>query len=379
MVAYQTRRSRGILALAVFLLFVPGESFAQKRLVKILVSSPYIKEEAYQPIADVVAGIIIRDLKRFGGLEIIVREDSEEYIRKQGGVGWVSNRYQALDVGEAVGADIVIYSALHKNYETFSYNIAFLEVGKDVIQRVYNGSFRASDSASEIARIVKKDVDKLKKYIPLPSELADPGFMIREETINPDNLPKDHTIEDFPPYTRYGVVEQVLSYYRVFPGEMEYQKFERGTTVMRLSFRQEMDEDLTNRHNLFYAYGDFAIRHNMQAYFIKDCSTQAANVLLANNVPIFYGDDLLLGYTNLLSDGYCLFHQMSGMVFDSMEMPHRARMIMLIILPKPGRKGGISHEYLESAIALYKDEWDKTPKLVEIKEGMLDLIGSSLD
>lgn len=368
-----------IFFLGVTIFLLPSNAFPQQKLVKILVTSPYIKSIAYQPVADVVAGCIIRELKREGGLEIIDREKSEEYITEQGGTGWVANRLQAIDVGEALDADVVIYTILQNNYDFFIYRIVFLEVEKDIIQRAIKGTFHNSTSASEIGRIMKKEVERIKRYVPQPSELADPGMLIRDTTIDPDNLPKSHIIEDFPPFGRYGVIERILTYFRVFPGELEYQKFEQGTNVMRFNLRDNMDEELTTRYNLYNSYADFAIRHNLQAFLIKDCSTQAINVLVANNVPVFYTEDLILGYENLLSDGYCWFKTLSNAVFDTTEMTHRNRMLVLIVVPKPGKKGGISKEYLESAIGRYKNEWNKPPALVEVREGMLDIISSEFE
>ena len=361
------------------ILLVPGNVLSQQKLVKILVASPYVKADDYQPLADVVAGCIIRELKREGGLEIIDREIAEEYIKGQGGTGWIANRVQAIKVGEALDADIVIYTTIQVSYDNFIYRIIFFEVERDLIQRALKGAFHNSTSASEIGRIMKKEVEKLKRYIPLPSELADPGLLIRDTTIDPDKLSKSHEIENFPPFGRFGVIEQVFTYYRVFPGELEYRKFEQGTTVMRFSLRDNMDEELTTRYNLYNSYADFAIRHNLQAFLIKDCSTQAINVLAANNIPVFYTEELILGYDNLLSDGYCWFKTLSNAVFDTTEMTHRNRILVLIIVPKPGKKGGISKEYIESAIGRYKNEWSKSPTLVEVKEGMLDIISSEFE
>ena len=55
------------------------------------------------------------------------------------------------------------------------------------------------------------------------------------------------------------------------------------------------------------------------------------------------------------------------------------RMAVMFVVPKPGRKGGISREYLENAVGYFKDEWGKTPKLVEIKDGMFDIISSEFE
>ena len=119
------------------ILLFPNTAVSQRRLVKILIASPYIQESLYQPIADVMAGSIIQELKRAGGVDIIDREKSEKYINEQGGQGWIATRMQAIDVGEALDADIVIYSSLQKSYSTILYKIAFLEVESNIIpQRV---------------------------------------------------------------------------------------------------------------------------------------------------------------------------------------------------------------------------------------------------
>ena len=80
-------------------------------LVKILVTSPHIGNATYRPMADVMAGCIIRELNRHGGLEIIDRKASEKYLRDKGLPEWVNNRDLAIEVGNALGADIVIYSS----------------------------------------------------------------------------------------------------------------------------------------------------------------------------------------------------------------------------------------------------------------------------
>jgi len=312
-------------------------------------------------------------------VDIIDREKSEKYIIEQGGQGWVATRSQAIDVGEAFDADIVIYSSIRKNYGTFSYNIAFLEVESEIIQQILKGSFSASNSPSEIGRLMRKEVKKIQQYIPLSSELDNPGMMIRETTVDPDNLPESHEIEDFSPYGKYGLVEQVFTYYRVFPGELEYKRLASSTSVMRLSFRTEMDEELTRRLNLYNVYGEFATRHNLQAYFIQNCSTRAINVFLANNIPVFLADELFLGYYNLLSDGFCIFKTLSNRMFDTTELSHRDRIIVFIIVRNPGKKGGISREYLESAIARYKDEWGESPTLFEVKDGIFDIGSDAME
>ena len=367
-----------ILTILFAILLLTNNAVSQERLVKILVASPHIPEILYQPIADVMAGSIIQELKRAGGVEIIDREESEKYIIEQGGEGWVATRPQAIDVGEAFNADIVIYSSLRQNHNTLSYYIAFLEVNRDIIQQIIKGSFHISSSPQEIGKIMRTEVKKLQQYIPLSSELENPGIAIRETTVDPDNLPESHEIENFPPNSRYGFAEQVFTYYRIFPGELEYKRFASSTSVMRLNFRTEMDEELTRRLNLYNVYGEFAIRHNLQAFFIQDCSTMALNVLLANNIPVLLADELFLGYYSLLSDGFSIFKTLSNRIFDTTELSHRDRMIVLIIVPNPGKRGGISKEYLESAIGRYKDEWGNTPTLYEVKNGIFD-IGSSVD
>ena len=98
-------------------LFLPGEAISQRRLVRVLVATPYIQNEAYQAVADVFAGSIIRELKRAGGMEIIPREEAEKYIKSRGGIGWVANRTQAFDLGMAINAEIVIYTTLKKKFQ----------------------------------------------------------------------------------------------------------------------------------------------------------------------------------------------------------------------------------------------------------------------
>jgi hypothetical protein len=362
-----------LLTLALLMLLLPQGTESQQRLVKILVTTPFVKDKSHLILGDVVTGCIIRDLKLYGGLEIIDREKSEQYLRSKKEDIWVSDRYQAHDIGEALGADIVIFSQLIKTYDTIVYWIGFLEVKKDLLQRVLNGSFRISDSPTEIGHVIKKETDKLKLYIPLPSEIEDPGIAIREKTVDPDSLPKFHAIEGFPESGSYGILERVLTYYRVFPEEKEYRKIEQGSSVMRFSLRDDLDEELTQRLNSYYVLGDFAIRHNMQAFIIENCSTTAINVLIANNIPVIYTNDLIIEYQELLSDGYCMFKTLSNKVYDSTELTHRDRSFILIILPKPGRRGGIPKEYLDSAVGRYKNEWNETPKLVKITEGLLDI------
>ncbi|MBN1291392.1 MAG: hypothetical protein JXB48_06090 [Candidatus Latescibacteria bacterium] len=362
----------------------PEKTECQQHLVKILVTSPHIGAKEYRAVADVLAGSIIRELNRHGGLEIVDREASEKYLRDKGLDEWVNNRDIAIEVGEALGADIVIYSSLGRNYDTFVYSIAFLEVERDIIQRIVQGSFSETDPPARIGRLIRNDMTRLSIFIPTPSELADPGINLREQTVDPDVLPKKMVIEEFPNMGMYGIMEQILTYYRVFPGEIEYMKFEQQRNMTRLQFRDDMDSELTELFNKFRIYADFAIRHNMQVYFIKDCSIRAVNVLLANKIPVLFspngeGMSVLVGYGGLRADGYSYFIPYGTEPFEAYDFTHRQRVAVMIILPKAGRKGGISRQYLESAIGRYRDEWDKSPQLVEIKEGFLDILSTSLD
>ncbi len=355
----------------------------QQKMVKILVTTPAVADKAYRPISDVFAGSIIRELNRNGGLEIIDREASERWLREKGYPASVDFRERAIEVGKALGADIVIYSLLNKTYETFSYRLAFLEVERDVIQRILEGSFRESVPASEIGRLIKEDMKKLVQYIPLPSELGKPGLALRQETINPDNLPRSSQLE-MPKLDRYGPIEQVLSYYRVFPGESEYRKMDVNQEITRVQMDEELDAELFQVMTRLQMCGEFALRYNMQAYLIKNCSSRAVNVLLANKVPVFYSDDgstisLLVGYNGLRSDGDCVFKTNYQDEFESFNLIHRKLICVLVILPKPGKKGGISRDYLETSIGRYQNDWGKNPSLVEIKEGFLDIISSGIE
>jgi hypothetical protein len=355
----------------------------QQKMVKILVSSPYITDKAYRPFADVFAGIIIRELNRNGGLEIIDREKSEALLKKKGLPEGIGDRNLALEVGTELGADIVIFSGLSKSYQYIKYNIVFLEVGRDIVQRALNGSFTESVSPEEISRMVEKDVDKMVTYIPLPSELTNPGLALRENTVNPEALPKSSRI-DLPRVDRFGLVEQVFSYYRVFPGEMEYVKINSGEDFsrnMNINPEEDLDQELVAIMNRLQMYGEFALRFNFQAYLVKNCSVRAVNVFLANKIPVFYSDDgqsvsVLNGYYGLRKDGVSVFTNSFRDEFDSFDLIHRKLICVLVILPKPGKKGGISREYLDTAISRYQNDWGKVPTLVEIKEGFLDIISS---
>ncbi|MFA6473179.1 MAG: hypothetical protein WCU00_14200 [Candidatus Latescibacterota bacterium] len=372
-----------ILFLSLF--FLPFSSHAQQqKLVKILVTSPHIGTDNHRPVADVLAGCMIRELNRKGSLEIIDREKSEEYLKNTKRPEWVNTRELAVEVGKAMGADVVIYSSLGKNYDTFVYSIAFIEVEKNLIQRIVQNSFPESASPQLIGRRVKDDMIKFMQYIPLPSELADPGSIVRMDTINPDELPNTAEIE-LPKMDSHGIVEQLFMYYRVFPGELEYRKLEMESMATQLPMDLDKnDEELVKTFTRLENIGKFALRYNFQAYLIQDCSTRALNVLIANKIPVLFSLDgqnicMMDGYTGLRSDGACYFKTNYNDAFESLSLTHRELMTMLIVLPKPGKKGGISKEYLSAAIARYHNDWDKTPTLVEVSHGFLDIMTSGME
>ena len=359
-------------------------SAQQQKLVKVLVTTPFVAEKSYRAVGDVFAGSIIRELNRNGGIELVDREKSERWLLEHNRSAGVNNREIAGEVAKALGADIVIYSTLMRTYDTFAYDIALLEVDRDVIQRILSGAFKESTSASEIGRVIRTEMKKIVQYIPLPSELSNPGVALRQEVVNPDNLPKSLRI-DLPRLDQYGTLEQVFTYWRVFPGEVEYQKLEVNQQLTRVQFdRDEMDAELYQTLSRLQMYGEFSLRYNLQAYLIKNCSIRAVNVLIANKIPVFYSDDgktvsLLSGYSRLRDDGYCVFHTNFNDNFESYDLIHRKLICILIILPRPGKKGGISRDYIETAISRYPNDWGKNPSLVEIKEGFLDIISSGVE
>ena len=67
MIHYKKIKYKILLVFFTILLF-PNTAVSQRRLVKILIASPHIQESLYQPIADVMAGSIIQELKRAGGV-----------------------------------------------------------------------------------------------------------------------------------------------------------------------------------------------------------------------------------------------------------------------------------------------------------------------
>ncbi len=193
-----------VILCSIFALCVTKAYPQRREMVKILVTSPHIPDKVYRPVADVFAGCIIRELNRKGGIEILDREKSEAYLREKGLPEWaVDNRTLAVEVGNAMGADIILYSIISRNYGSFTYSLGFLEVKADLIQRILNGSFSETASPSEIGRLVNAEMKKLVNYIPLPSEIDNRGLVLREETVNPDNLPPSVSID--PRWTGSGV------------------------------------------------------------------------------------------------------------------------------------------------------------------------------
>lgn len=378
---------KAVLALVILALIAPGARAQQQhkqKMVKVLVTSPCINDRAYRAVADVFAGSIIRELNRKGGLEVVDREKAEEWMKKKGLPEWgVDNRETAIEVSKALGADIVIYSTLSRSFESFVYSMAFMEVERGVIQRILNGSFFETASPQEIGRLVNTEMKNLVGFIPLPSELGNMGLALREETVDPDKLPRGAEIE-LPRMDRFGSIEQVLSYYRVFPGEMEFMKLDMEQQITRIQYDDmEVDAELMKTFTRMQMYGEFALRYNMQAYMVKNCSVRALNVLLANKIPVFYTEDgsvvsLLSAYSNLREDGVSIFRTNMNDQFDSFNFTQRKLIAIMVLLPKPGKKGGISRDYLEAAVSRYHNEWGKSPELVEVKEGMFDIISSGM-
>ena len=66
-------------------------------------------------------------------------------------------------------------------------------------------------------------------------------------------------------------------------------------------------------------------------------------------------------------------------MIDAIDLTHRKRIAVMFIAPNPGRKFGVSKEYLEYAVGFYHDEWGKSPMLVEIKDSMFDIISSGME
>ena len=142
---------------------------------------------------------------------------------------------------------------------------------------------------------------------------------------------------------------------------------------------EDLDRQITNVLNYFYVCGDFAIRHNLQAYLIKDCSVLAINLLLANKIPVFFTDGILIGYTSLSREGFCLFKTIEKQYIYSTDLTYRKRMAVMFMAPKPGRKRGITREYLENSVGFFHNEQGIAPTLIEIKDSMFDIGGSMLE
>jgi len=379
------RRREGILPVILILAVLAagtlhaGRANAQRRIVKVLVCTPHVENRVYKPIADVMAGSIIREFKRAGGMEMIDTALHDRFL-SDNKLGLVMDREEARAIGRALKADIVVFGLVEKKYDDFIYSIIFYEVERNIIQRTLNGGFHVSSSAMEIGRKMRDESEKLLRYVPLPSELGNFGSTIRQQTVDPEKLPTSVEITELPPPDEFGHIEQIFSYYRVFPGETEFKKLENQELMMRFRFRDEMDQEMTGIMTKFQIYGDFAIRHGLQAFMIKDCSTMAFNVLVANGIPVFYPDGIIIGYEGMTGNGTTVYRTIDGQFIDTFDMTHRKRMAVLFMVPKPGKRKGISKAFLEHAVGYYKDEWGKTPTLVEITDSMLDITsGSGLD
>ena len=66
------------------------------------------------------------------------------------------------------------------------------------------------------------------------------------------------------------------------------------------------------------------------------------NVLLANKIPVFYSDGILIGYTGLTPDGFCMFKNIENQYIETYDITHRQRVTVMFIVPKPGNRGGFS-------------------------------------
>lgn len=347
--------------------------------VKVLITTPLSSQSSLKPVLDVFAGSLIREAAKVGTAEVIPRKKADDFLAAEGKPAGVGAREEAQRVGAALGAHIVIYSTIDRKNDFFNYKIYLLEVERDIIQRSLSGSFPSTYSPNEIGRRVNEEFIKISRYIPLPSEIIDPGGSIRDVSVDPEKLMPESIIKNFPPPERYGITEQILSYFRIFPGEEEYKKFDQQKSISRLITRDELDPELTQILNEYYMLGDFVIRYNLQAYLIKDCSVGAINVLLANKIPVFVGTRLLTGYSEMRMHGYCLYHTHDNQHVEALEMTHRSRITVMFVAPRPGKRLGLSKNYLEKSIAIFRDEYGKVPTLVEVKESMFDIIPSSLD
>lgn len=351
---------------------------AQHILVKVLVTTPKMNQSSYRPVADVMAASLIREFRRTGGMEILDRTAADTYAADH---GWeaVDTRDRALEAAEALGADIVIYTTVTKEYDYFKYVITFLEVKRDIIQRRLNGEFRTFTSPLEIGRLMTTEEEKLARYLPLPSELADPGSLVRQVTVDPDNVPAGFQIEGIPRADRFGQMEQVFSYYRIFPGENEFYTLEQQKSITRLRSREDMDADTADLLNQYYMNGDFAIRHGLQAYVVTDVAIPTIALLVANGIPVTTSLGILTGYDGLSIDGDCIFKTVDDQYVDSYDLVDRNLLAVLIMVPRPGRYKGISRDYLDTVFAKHVNSAGKHPTLVEIKDSMFDIVRSKMN
>jgi len=377
---YGSKLSRILIsALLIGLVVLPArESFAQRKMVRVLIATPAVEHDSFRAIADVMAGSLHRDFKRAGGMELIERGSGMKALADAGQSGMIDSRERAVLVGKALKADIVIFGTIVKSFDFFLYSIVLFETEREVIQRTMKGELRVSSSPQEIGRRMKVISDVLFKFVPMPSELEDYASNIREVTVNPEQLPTATEI-GIPERSMHGVLEQVMSYYRVFPGEEDFRHFQKQEKITRFIAREDLDDELTQVLNRFHMYGDFAIRHNLQAYLVKDCSVRTINVLLANNVPVFYMDGVLIGYQGMSNAGGCIFKTHDARYLESADLSFRKRVAIFIMLPKPGKRGGIARGSLDYLVSVFHNEAGNAPTLIEIKESMFDIISSGLD
>jgi hypothetical protein len=346
---------------------------AQFDLIKVLITTAHMEHEHYRPVADVMTSSLARAFRRQGGMEIVSREEADRMFREGVGTAGVATRYQALEAGEKLGADIVIFSTASKKYEFMVYSITFLEVERDLIQRQLGGQFRATSSPQEIGMAMTREAAQLMKYLPMPEELEDPAASFRDNTVNPDRIPPSFEITELPEVDRYGTMEQIFSYFRVFPGENEMYLLDQQERITRLQARQSGDPGVTELLNQFYIYGDFALRHGMQAYLVKNCTVQGIALLIANGIPVYYQQNMLTGYQGLSPDGDALFKTETGRWIDGYQFTHRSLMAVMFMVPKPGEYRGVSRDYLENAMAQYVNEIGERSELLEVKESILDI------
>ncbi len=366
------------LVLLAALLGLAAPARAQHILVKVLVTTPKMDQSSYRPLADVMAASLIREFRRTGGMEILDRAAADAYAADH---GWeaVDTRDRALEAAEALGADIVIFTTVTKEYDYLRYVMTFLEVERDLIQRRLRGEFRTFSSPLEIGRLMAAEEEKMVRYLPLPSELADPGSLVRQVTVDPDNVPAGFQIAGIPRADRFGPMEQVFSYFRIFPGENEFYTLEQQKTLTRLRSREDMDPETTELLNQYYLNGDFAIRHGLQAYVVTDVAIPTIALMVANGIPVTTPLGILTGYDGLTIDGDCIFKTIEDQYVDSYDLADRNLLAVFIMAPRPGRYKGISREYLDTVFAHHVNSAGKHPTLVEIKDSMFDIVRSKMN